>query len=257
MPKCSIVFLMYHELQIAGRPLCQPEPGYARYVVPEPDFRAQMNYLKATGWQGVSVGQALGFPEGRNVAITFDDGSETDLLAAAPILRQAGFNATFFITCGRLGKAGYLSSAQLKELSEGFEIGSHSMTHAYLPDLDESGLRQEICDSKLRLEQIIGEPVGHFSCPGGRCNQQVVAVARAAGYKTLATSRIQANSRKTDPFALGRVAILRGTPLTTFAALCAGRSLSRMRLQSMFRGAARQFLGNRFYDRVRAALLHF
>jgi peptidoglycan/xylan/chitin deacetylase (PgdA/CDA1 family) len=256
MPKDSIVFLMYHELEILGRPLCQSEPGYARYVLPDSDFRAQMDHLKGHGWQGLSLGQALQFAEGPNVTITFDDGCETDLLAAAPILQQAGFNATFFITVGRLGKPGYLSKAQVKELSEGFEIGSHSMTHAYLTDLDESGLRHEICDSKLQLEQIIGKPVDHFSCPGGRCDQQVVAVARAAGYKTLATSRIQANSRKTDLFALGRVAILRGIPLSTFAALCAGRSLSRMRLQSMFRGAARQILGNSFYDRVRATLLH-
>jgi len=108
-----------------------------------------MDHLKGHGWQGLSLGQALQFAEGPNVTITFDDGCETDLLAAAPILRQAGFNATFFITVGRLGKPGYLSKAQVKELSEGFEIGSHSMTHAYLTDLDESGLRHEICDSKL------------------------------------------------------------------------------------------------------------
>ena len=257
MPKDSIVFLMYHELEITGRPLCQPEPGYARYVLPEPYFRAQMDYLKASGWQGLSVGQALGFPEGHSVTITFDDGSETDLLAAAPILQRVGFKATFFITCGRLGKPGYLSGAQLKELSEqGFEIGCHSMTHPYLTDLDESGLRHEICDAKSQLEQIIGRPVDHFSCPGGRCDERVVSMARAAGYRTVANSRIQANSRKTDVFALGRVAILRDVPLPTFAAVCAGISLSRMRAQSVFRGAARQILGNSFYDRLRAALLH-
>jgi peptidoglycan/xylan/chitin deacetylase (PgdA/CDA1 family) len=257
MPKLSIVFLMYHELEIAGRRLCQPEPGYARYVLPEPDFRAQMNYLKGNDWQGLSLSQALAFPEGRKVAITFDDGCETDLLAAAPILRQAGFHATFFITCGRLGKPGYLSREQLKELSgQGFEIGCHSMTHPYLTDLDETGLWHEISDAKSQLEQIIGQPVDHFSCPGGRCDQRVVTVARAAGYRTLATSRIQANSRNTDVFALGRVAMLRDVSLSAFAAICDGSSLSRMRAQSAFRGAARQILGNSLYDRVRATLLH-
>lgn len=257
MPKGSIVFLMYHELEIAGRPLCQPEPGYARYVLPVPGFSSQIDYLKANGWQGLSVGQALEFPEGRNVAITFDDGCETDLLAAAPILRRTGFQATFFITCGRLGKAGYLSREQLKELSEqGFEIGCHSMTHPYLTDLDESGLRYETCDAKSQLEQIIGKPVDHFSCPGGRCNERVVSMARAAGYKTVATSLIQTNSRKTDVFALGRVAILRDISLPAFAAVCAGTSLFHMRSQSAVRAAARQILGNSFYDRVRAILLH-
>jgi peptidoglycan/xylan/chitin deacetylase (PgdA/CDA1 family) len=256
MPKHSMVFLMYHELEIPGRSLCQPEPGYARYVLREPDFRAQIDYLKRNAWQGLSVGQALVFPEGRNVTLTFDDGCETDLLAAAPILRQAGFNATFFITCGRLGTPGYLSAAQLQELSgQGFEIGCHSMTHAYLTDLDERGLRHEISDSKTQLEQIIGQPVNHFSCPGGRWDHRVVTVARAAGYRTVATSRIQENSRKTDVFALGRVAVLRDIPLSTFSAICAG-TLSLMRVQTAISEAAKQILGNSLYDRVRAVILH-
>ena len=256
MPKHSIVFLMYHELEITGRSLCQPEPGYARYVLPQAHFRAQMDHLKRNGWQGLSVGQSLGFPEGHNVCITFDDGCETDLLAAAPVLQQAGLNATFFITCGRLGTSGYLSPAQLKELSrQGFEIGCHSMTHRYLNDLDERGLRHEIIDAKSQLEQVIGQRVDHFSCPGGRCDQRVVTVARAAGYRTVSTSRIQANSSTTDLFSLGRVAMLRDIPLSAFAAICAGTPLSRMRAQSAFCEGARQILGNSLYDRLRATIL--
>jgi len=257
MPKGSIVFLMYHELERPGRRLCQSEPGYARYALPESDFRSQMDYLKANTWQGLSVGQALTFPdEDRCVAITFDDGSETDLLAAVPILRDARLNATFFITTGRLGTSGYLSPPQLKELSaRGFEIGCHSMTHPYLTDLDENGLRHEIADAKTQLEQIVGQSVNHFSCPGGRCDQRVVTVAQAAGYQTVSTSRIQANSRSSNVFGLGRVAILRDTPLSAFAAICAGHNLARMRAQSAVREAARNILGNPLYDRVRTALL--
>jgi peptidoglycan/xylan/chitin deacetylase (PgdA/CDA1 family) len=253
----SIVFLMYHELEILGRRLCQSEPGYARYVLPEPTFRAQMDYLKANGWQGLSVSQGLTFPEGRNVTITFDDGCETDILAAAPILRQAGFNATFFITCGRLGTPGYLTPARLRELSAlGFEIGSHSVNHPYLTELGGTELRHEIFDSKSQLEQVIGQPVHHFSCPGGRYNRRVVAMARTAGYRTLATSTVKANSSNTDVFALGRVAMLRDLPLSKFAVICEGTSLSRMRVQGVFRAAAKQILGNFLYDRLRAAYLH-
>jgi peptidoglycan/xylan/chitin deacetylase (PgdA/CDA1 family) len=256
MPKDSIVFLMYHELEIPGRPLCQTEPGYARYVLAERDFRAQIEFLRANGWLGLCVGQALGFPAANSVAITFDDGCETDLLVAAPILLRSGFNATFFITCSWLGQPGYLSAAQLKELSlQGFEIGCHSMTHAYLTDLDEKGLRHEISDAKSELEQIIGRAVDHFSCPGGRCDQRVVNVARASGYRTVATSRIQANSRNTDVFGLGRVAILRDLNLDTFAAICDRSKLSRLRAQSTIREVAKGILGNEFYDRVRATLL--
>ena len=75
-------------------------------------------------------------PVGKTVCITFDDGCETDLLAAAPILKEFGFGATFYITVGFLGKPGYLSEAQVRNLSAlGFEIGCHSLTHPYLPTL--------------------------------------------------------------------------------------------------------------------------
>ncbi len=256
MANQSTVFLMYHELEIPDRPICQAEPGYARYVLQTDTFRQQIEYLKANGWRGLSVGQALGFPEFKSVAITLDDGCETDLLLAAPILQKAGFNATFFITSGWLGQKGYLSPAQLRELSQqGFEIGCHSQTHAYLSDLDDGGLRREIVDPKSQLEQIIGRSVDHFSCPGGRYNQRALAVARSAGYHSVSTSRIEANTRVTDVFELGRVAILRDMALSTFAAICDGSRLSRMRTESAIRGAAKQILGNNFYDRVRATLL--
>jgi peptidoglycan/xylan/chitin deacetylase (PgdA/CDA1 family) len=260
----SIIYLMYHELGVPGRGLCSSEPGYERYVLLEREFREQIDFLKARGYQGLRVGRALAFPEESNtstnactnICITFDDGSETDLLAAAPILHQAGFGATFYITAGWLGKPGHLSALQLKELSaQGFEIGCHSMTHPMLTDQDEAGLQREIVDAKSQLEQILGKAVEHFSCPGGRYDDRVVRIARAAGYRTVATSRIHANSPDTDLFALGRVAILRGTPIKDFAAICSGDALRRLHAQGTLRDAAKQLLGNSFYDRVRQVLL--
>ena len=256
MPELSTVFLMYHELSIPGRTLRQSDPGYARYCVSEREFREQVQHLKQRGFRGLSVSQALAFPPGKRVAITFDDGTETDLLFAAPILKQAGFNATFYVTCGRLGQPGHLSAEQLKELSgEGFEIGCHSMTHAYLSDVGDRELQHEVVDAKLQLEQILGQPAHHFSCPGGRYDNRVKKVARSAGYRSVATSRISGNSRGADSFSLGRVAILRGLPLTTFDAICTGEGLSRLRAQSMLRNAAKQLLGSSLYDRMRSLLL--
>jgi len=256
MHEWSIVFLMYHELEIPGRGLCHPEAGYARYAVTEREFREQMQHLKDRGWKGVSVGQALESSAGTSVAITFDDGSETDLVAAAPILREAGFNATFYITCGWLGKPGHLSTTQLNELCrQGFEIGCHSMTHAYLTDLDDQSLRRETAEAKTKIEQIIGKAVDHLSCPGGRYNKRVAKAAKAAGYRTVATSRIHANSRRTDSFTLGRVAILRGLPIIKFAAICSAEALPRMRAWSRIRDLGKKVLGSSTYDRVRGSLL--
>ena len=256
MAEPSIVFLMYHELEQPGRSLCYSQPGYVRYVLRATDFQAQMMLLQNQGWRGVSVGEAIRFSDYKTAVITFDDGSETDLICAAPVLRQLGFGATFYITAGWLGRRGYLSPGQLRELSAlGFEIGCHSMTHAYLTDLDESGLQREIAEAKSQLEQVIGRPVEHFSCPGGRFDQRVAEVAVRAGYRTVATSRIQANSKSTDPLALGRIAVMRSTSLSQFQELCSGRGLWQSRLRLQLREAGKKLLGNSIYDRLRSALL--
>jgi peptidoglycan/xylan/chitin deacetylase (PgdA/CDA1 family) len=251
-----MVCLMYHELELPDRRPCRLEPGYTRYVLPSSDFRAQMQSLRANGRNGVNVSQALAFPDCPSVAITFDDGCETDLLAAAPILQSLNFNATFYITYGFLDTPGYLTREQLRRLSDlGFEIGCHSMTHAYLPDLDDVGLQREIAESKVYLEHALGKSVQHFSCPGGRFDRRVEAVAKAAGYRTVATSRVHANSRSTNLYALGRVAVKRGVRLREFESLCQGRGFWQMNLWSGIHQGAKHLLGNSLYDRVRSVVL--
>ncbi len=256
MREPEVVFLMYHELGHPERPLRQNEPGYVRYIVAASDFRAQMETLKSEGWKGLGVGDVIAaFPD-KTVGITFDDGCETDLLFAAPILRELGFGATFYITSGWLGQPGYLSHAQLRELSSlGFEIGCHSMSHIYLTELDVAGLHCEILDSKIQLEDVIGKPVQHFSCPGGRFDERVVKIASDAGYLTVATSETHANTPMTDHFGLGRFAIMRHTALPEFRRLCRGRGLWQRQVGVRFRSAVRNVLGNSAYDRLRDAVL--
>lgn len=250
------MYLMYHELELPNRPMCQGEPGYVRYVVSAVDFAEQMQSLRTLGLPGKSVSEALADPESPGAVITFDDGCETDLITAAPLLCELGFGATFYVTVGFLEKRGYLSRSQLRELSDlGMEVGSHSMTHPYLPDLGDEELAREINGSKAELEQITGRPVYHFSCPGGRWDERVAMHAQRYGYRTVSTSRVAANFASTNPFRLGRVAILRNTTVSRFHALAQGQGLAAMRLMDSVRGSARRLLGNTFYDRLRARVL--
>jgi peptidoglycan/xylan/chitin deacetylase (PgdA/CDA1 family) len=256
MARPHIVFLMYHELELPGRPLCQSEPGYVRYILSQESFSSQMSWLTQNGWRGLSVTEALGYPSGDSVAITFDDGCETDLITAAPILKENGLNATFYVTAGFVGNPGHISSAQLRQLHAlGFEIGCHSMTHAYLDDLDRAGLQREIFDARKRMEDIIGGKIEHFSCPGGRYDDRTSDLAREAGYRSLATSRAHANSPATNRYSLGRVAVLRDTNEVTFGRVCTAEALWQMRLGESLRGAAKRVMGNALYDRLRGALL--
>jgi peptidoglycan/xylan/chitin deacetylase (PgdA/CDA1 family) len=256
MAKQGVVFLMYHELGVPGREPCHREPGYTRYVVPQAEFVKQMQRMGEEGWRGISVGQAVPSFGSKCVSITFDDGCETDLLCAAPALKNLGFGATFYITHGFLGGRGYLSETQVRELHTiGFEIGCHSQTHPYLTDVEDQRLRDETTGAKQRLEQIIGAKVEHFSCPGGRWNDRVLEAVKTAGFRTMATSRSGFNYAKTDPFQLKRVAVLGTMNVEQVVRSGQGEGLLQTRVKKSARGLLRGLLGNSAYDSLRSVVL--
>ena len=251
------VYLMYHELQMPGRKLCQEFSGHLRYAVLQRELRSQLLYLKHNEWRGMSIGEALSDLNHTSpaVAITFDDGSETDLIGAAPLLKQVGFKGTFFIIVGWLGRPAYLSTAQLRELAGlGFEIGCHSMNHRYLTSLSDSDLAVEITDAKVRLEQILGVRVDHLSCPGGFWNSRVSRVAKLSGYRSVVTSRTGVNTELTDAYCLARVNMTRGMSLPDFDRICRGKGLLARRMKEALLSVPKSLLGADSYVRVHSAL---
>ena len=247
---------MYHELALPGRATCHSEPGYLRYVVPASDFQQQMEQLASKGWRGQNVSQSIESFSERTVCITFDDGCETDLISAAPLLNKFGFRATSYITVEYLNKPGYMSHAQVRDLhAAGFEIGCHSLTHPYLTDIDDDRLREETQVAKDKLEQIAGVRVEHFSCPGGRWDARVQAAVKQAAFRTMTTSRTGVNSPTTDPFALARVAILNGMSRDGVLRISQGKGLAGSQMKEWARGAVKRVLGNTVYDSLRGLIV--
>ncbi len=249
------VCLMYHEIELPGRELADSDPGYTRYAVSLDGFREQMKFLKSAGTPGINVTQMLSNP-GTGVALTFDDGCETDLVAAAPLLKDFGFQATFYITVGFLGKRGFMSTLQARELCQAdFEIGCHSLTHPYLTDLDTAGLELEIAGAKKQLEDIVGREVTHYSCPGGRWDERVVGVAKRAGYESVATSQVGVNRPGCDRFSLSRNAVQRETGSVDFEALASGAGLWSKQFRNRTLQLVQRTMGNAAYNRLRSAIL--
>ena len=256
MGTAGIVFLMYHELGLPSRATCHPEPGYVRYVVQAGNFQQQMERLANEGWRGQNVSQSIDSFSEKTVCITFDDGCETDLISAAPLLSKLGFRATSYITVEYLGKRGYMSHAQVRELhAAGFEIGCHSLSHPYLTDIDDDQLHEETQVAKDKLEQIAGVRVDHFSCPGGRWDARVQHAVKQAAFRTMATSRSGVNFSTTDPFALARVAILNGMSSDGVLRISQGKGLVGAQMKERARDAVKRVLGNRVYDSLRGLIV--
>jgi hypothetical protein len=86
----------------------------------------------------------------------------------------------------------------------GHEIGSHSMTHELLPQLDDNGLRYEVAQSREVIEKQIARPVQAFCYPNGEADDRVVRAVRAAGYCCAVTVQRGVNEHTCDDHRLRR-----------------------------------------------------
>jgi peptidoglycan/xylan/chitin deacetylase (PgdA/CDA1 family) len=87
------------------------------------------------------------------------------------------------------------------------EVGSHTLTHPVLSAIPLASQRQEICDSKARLEETMGRPVTSFAYPfGGRSHytEATVAAVREAGFQSACSNFAGVIRPATDPFQLPR-----------------------------------------------------
>lgn len=100
---------------------------------------------------------------------------------------------------------GMMSWSELRMLSEeGHEIGSHSMSHALLPELDNGALDYEIRESRRIIERSLGIGVFSFCYPNGDFDGRVVEMVKNAGYTQAVTTRWGPNPKDRSVFDLHR-----------------------------------------------------
>ncbi len=108
---------------------------------------------------------------------------------------------------------------QVRRLSdEGFEIGSHTLTHPHLSSVDDHQIQRELVESRRRLEERIGRPVMRASYPYGSYDDRTVVAARNAGYSSAFTSRTWYLGQPDNPYTIPRLSVVGGAPFNLFVA---------------------------------------
>ncbi len=136
----------------------------------------------------------------------FDDGYLDNYTIAAPVLRSLGVKATFFIVADKLDQEGYMTRNQIKELhKQGFDIGSHTLTHVDLSKLSVAQMEYEMATSRSILENLINAPVESIAYPCGAANEIVANIA--SKFYSVGFLADQVAGRKEDIMTIGRYGV--------------------------------------------------
>lgn len=202
-------------------------------------FARQLEYL-ASRFEPVSLTEAVrrirtGEVLGRELAITFDDGFRNQLTNAGPALAEAGFSACLFLIAQLVGAPADAAERICRErilmpcaveplhpedlaelLALGHELGSHTLTHPNLTEVNPAELLHEVAGSRAALERSLSRQVAHFSAPFGdreRFDVSVSRAAEAAGYESCSTAIRGVNRAGEDVFALRRHHLIASWPI--------------------------------------------
>lgn len=196
MRQVRVPILMYHRIDYSAPGL----PAITRALTVSPsDFSGQMEWIEAHGYHTITELQLWGaLMEGRAlpthpVLVTFDDAYRDVVTYAAPILLRDHEHATAYVITDRLSRgrpSPWMLWRQLPLLErDGFEIGSHTVSHADLVAVGPTAARFELRASRFALERYLHEPVQWLAYPYGQVDATVERLAREAGYVLAVTTQ--------------------------------------------------------------------
>ena len=144
-------------------------------------FKRFAEDVHSSGFSLCSMADYLRLPKEQRsnyIVCTFDDGYAGLIKNALPIMNLHGFTATVFVCADYIGKNNdwnykdkttriHLDINELKALqNNGWEIGSHGMTHQSLLRLNDEDLVYQLAESKRQLQSIFG-PISSYAYPYG------------------------------------------------------------------------------------------
>ncbi len=193
--------------------------GIEELFVSPNEFYRQIEYLSKSGYKPLHFNEIKDYTKyKKTVIVTFDDGYADNYHIAYPILKKFNFKATIFMVAGYINKPGYLSEAQIREMTDIISFQSHTLKHPELDKLHERELEKECIISKSMLEEITGQPVHVLAYPYGCYSQQVIDIVSKHYEYAVNTKRGIYNEAVGD-YEINRICICRSHKFSAFIRL--------------------------------------
>lgn len=216
----KVVVLNYHLISDRGiSSLTSSDPLYSVTVNA---FLQQMQMLHELNVPVIPISDLVNnnFNKPFAAVLTFDDGYSSDFEIVAPELKNLKYPASFYPFLDGIDRPGRVTWKQLRELSaQGFEIGSHGITHTVFSRLSAEGQINELQKSKAEIERQIQKTVEHFSFPYGWYSKAILDRTRNAGYRSALTTGLRMNRTGPGNFLVYRWNIKRETSIETMRKL--------------------------------------
>jgi len=122
----------------------------------------------------------------RMVVLTFDDATASQYSVVAPLLKEYGFGATFFI-CefppNFADTAKYMNWRQIRELDlMGFEIANHTRNHPAIAKLTDDKIITQLQYIERKCDSMKIKPPVTFAYPGYSLSLPVMKILQDKGY---------------------------------------------------------------------------
>lgn len=121
------------------------------------------------------------------VVLTFDDATTSQYTVVAPLLKQYGFGATFFVCefpTSSKDASIYMNWQQIKELDKlGFEVANHTRTHANVSTLSKEQFNDQLTYIEAKCDSFGIKKPTNFAYPGYNFSSLAMETLHEKGYK--------------------------------------------------------------------------
>lgn len=185
----QVPILCYHQIRDF-----KPTDGKVgkNYIVPVANFQAQMKMLADSGYHTILPDQLYDYLTtgkqlpSKPVMITFDDTRLDQYTVGLPEMEKYGFKGVFFIMTVSLGRPGYMTKDEVKDLSDkGNVIGSHTWDHHMVTKYTGNDWTIQVEKPSKELETIVGKPIQYFAYPFGIWNKEAIKGLRQYHFKSV------------------------------------------------------------------------